>query len=732
MFKRKFPTQLQLDATDCGPTCLRIIAKHYGKLIPIDTARSISNKDRVGTSLLGLSRAAEQLGFKSIGAKVRFADLLDNTLFPCIAFWNQKHFVVVYKIKNKRVYVSDPAQGRVKYDYATFKKHWAGSERAEEGVILLLEPTEKLYDLEIDETQGKDSNSLKFIGKYLGKYRNYLVQILLGLLVGSVLQLAFPFLLQVIIDVGIKQHNVSFIYLILFAQLFLFIGATSIDVIRRFLLIHISSRINIRLLSDFFGKIFRLPVSFYDSRLTGDLFQRIQDHERIEQFLTSGTLNILFSLINILVFSAVLFIYNFSIFLIFIAGTVCFVGWILFFNRQRSAIDFQLFRQHGENTDKNLELIEGMQEIKLNNLDTRKKWEWEWLQVKLFKINLKRLKIDNWQSAGSSLINEFKNIVITFYAAMLVLTGELTLGMMLSISYILGQINVPISQLLTFIQTCQDANLSAKRINDIYNKQEEKDPALNYVKPPLATDINLEKLYFRYRANRTGSYVLSNLNLQIPHGKTTAIVGASGSGKTTLLKLLLKFYTPTHGSIKIGHQDLALIDADQWRQQIGVVLQEGYIFPDTVVNNIAATDAPVDEQRLVRAAKIANIHSFITTLPMGYQSLLGPKGISVSTGQKQRILIARAVYKDPDYLFFDEATSALDAKNERIITENLNRFLAGKTAIIIAHRLSTVKNADQIIVLHQGRIEEIGTHGELVYQQGIYYHLIKNQLELGA
>lgn len=732
MFKKKFPTYLQLDLTDCGPTCLRIISKYYGKTLGLDFAREISNKTRGGTNLLGLSEAAESIGFKSIGAKVAFDDLLDNSVFPCIAFWDQIHFVVLYKIKNNKVYISDPGKGLLTYSYSEFKKYWTGNKTGEEGVVLILEPTSTFYDSELQGEEEKGKSSWRFILGHLFRYKRYLWHVFIGLIFGSLLQLAFPFLTQAIIDVGLAQHNIDLIYLILFAQLFVFIGSLSIDIIRRVILVHISSRINIHLLSDFFNKIFKLPISFYDTRVTGDLLQRINDHERIERFLTSGTLSILFSLFNIVIFSIVLYVYSTTVFLLFLTGSIIYVAWILTFAKQRSIVDYKQFNQLSENNDKNLELINGMQEIKLNGIEVRKRWEWEWMQVKLFKITLESLKIDNWQIVGSSLINELKNILITFYTAKLVLDGQLTLGMMLSIAYIIGQINVPLTQLLIFIQTLQDAGLSAKRIQDVYKKKEESELSKINSLPPEKEKINLDHLYFQYKGSRKGHYILNDISLNIPYGKTTAIVGASGSGKTTLLKLLLKFYEPSEGEIRIGNINLADIDPQEWRKQVGVVMQEGFMFSDTIANNIAATSDVIDFPRLIQASKIANIHDYIITLPMGYNSELGTKGIILSTGQQQRVLIARAVYKNPDYLFFDEATSALDAENERIITDNLDKFLAEKTAVIIAHRLSTVKNADQIIVLENGQIQEVGKHLELVKNRGIYYELIKNQLELGA
>ena len=729
MSLKRFPNMRQLDLTDCGPICLKIISKHYGKDLSINHSRKLSKKNREGVSLLGLSEAAEEIGFQTMGIKTPFSEIKVGIELPCVAYWNQEHFVVLYKITKQFVYVSDPAQGLVKYTHKEFKKNWCGNAESEEGVLLLLEPTDRFYNLEFPKEDREQTFFL--IAKGLKKYKKLLLQVLLALLVGSILQLIFPFLTQAIIDQGISKKNLQIIYLLLAGQLFLFIGSTTIDLLRRLILMHISSRINIKLLSTFFEKVFRLPISFYDTRVTGDLLQRIDDHNRIENFLTTGTLNILFSAVNIIVFSIVLLSYDMTVFLIFIMGSLLFIGWVLIFMNKRSKLDYLRFSHLSDNSEKSLELINGMMEIKLNDMEIKKRWEWEHLQVRLFKTNLKGLKLSNWQFSGGSIINEFKNIIVTFYTATLVLEGELTLGMMLSIAYIIGQINAPIAQFTEFIQSYQDAKLSLIRINDIHRKEEEVKANKNYVEFRNG-DILLKDMWFQYFGSRKDNYVLNNLNITIPKGKTTAIVGSSGSGKTTLLKLLLNFYSPSSGMISVGDINLDSIKPSEWRRNIGVVLQEGYIFPDSIANNISGGDEFPDYNKISEAARLANIEDYIMSLPMQYQSTIGGKGLTLSTGQKQRVLIARALYRNPDFLFFDEATSALDADNERKITENLETYLKGKTAVIIAHRLSTVKNADQILVIDNGEVNEVGTHEELITMKGTYYHLIKNQLELGS
>lgn len=726
MFNR-FPHYKQYDEMDCGPACLRIISKYYGKAFSQEYLRRLCNTTRAGSSLLNVSEAAEQLGFRTIGARISYEDLAGESPFPCIALWEQKHFVVVYKIKHDKVYVSDPAHGLLVYTKEEFLKSWAVVGTS--GIILSLEVSPEFEQAE--EVSQQKPGGLRFIYKYLVRYRQLMGQLMIGLLAGSLLQLIFPFLTQSIVDVGIRHNDLNFIYLVLLAQLLLFAGKTSVEIIRGYILMHLSSRVNINLLSDFFRKLMKLPLGYFDVKMTGDILQRIADHQRVETFLTSGTLNVVFSLINLLVFSIVLIIYSPLIFSVFAVVSVIYFAWISFFMKKRATLDYKKFSQLSRYNEKNLELIGGMQEIKLHNAERKKRWQWEHQQVKLFKINLKSLALNQAQSGGASLINELKNIIISFLAARLVLDGQITLGVMLSISYIIGQLNAPILQLVEFIKSWQDARLSINRIDEIHNRPDEERPEEETVTEIPEGDIRISNLAFKYEKGAMSPQVLRNISLLIEHRKVTAIVGASGSGKTTLLKLLLRFYEPDGGTVTIGNTQLSAIRHSAWREVCGVVMQEGYIFNDTVANNIAVGAEEVDRKRLRQAARIANIHEFIETLPLSFNTKIGPNGMGLSTGQKQRILIARAVYKDPSVLFFDEATSALDAKNERTIIENLNQFFEGKTVVVIAHRLSTVKNADKIIVLDKGEIVETGTHEELILEKGYYFNLVKNQLELG-
>jgi ATP-binding cassette subfamily B protein len=728
----KFPFYHQPESMDCGATCLRMVAKFYGKSFSLADLRQISHTNREGASLLGLSDAAEKIGFHTLGVKVPYAKLTEEAPLPCIAHWNQNHYVVIYKIKKDAIYIADPGHGLLKYDKFEFLKNWK-SDGIDEGILMLLDPTPDFYDTDFlnSELKEQKTKGFPFLYKYLFAHKKLIMQLIIGLLAGSLLQLIFPFLTQSIVDIGIQNHDVNFIYLMLLAQLMLFLGRTTIEIVRSWILLHISSRINISLVSDFFIKLMRLPISYFDVKMTGDIMQRISDHQRIENFLTSSSLNTLFSLFNLIIFSIVLAWYNSAILAVFLFGSLLYFIWVLFFLKRRADLDYKRFQQGSQNQSKVVELINGMQEIKLHNAEKQKRWQWENIQVKLFKINLKSLSLTQVQNSGSSLINELKNIFITFLAAKLVLDGKITLGIMLSISYIIGQLNSPIMELVGFVQHWQDAKLSLERLGEIHNRADEEPLNKEFISDiEISKDITLSKVDFHYEGVGNPK-VLSNLSLVIPANKITAIVGSSGSGKTTLMKLLLKFYDPASGSIKMGAQNFNNLSSKAWRNHCGTVMQEGYIFGDTIASNIAVGEDNINKERLNYAVHIANIKDFIETLPLGYNTKIGMEGIGISTGQKQRILIARAVYKNPEILFFDEATSALDANNEKTIMNNLDSFFKNKTVVVIAHRLSTVKNADQIVVLENGCIIEKGNHTELTAKRGAYYELVKNQLELG-
>lgn len=727
---KKFTFYRQRDAMDCGPTCLRMITKHYGRAISLEKLRRLSETTRAGSSMHGISNSAEKIGFRTLGVRIDFNNLMENAPLPCICHWNERHFVVVYKIKNGKVYIADPAHGLLVYSVREFLDNWIGKhagEATEEGIALLLEPTPRLSDPEEDDQPVKQG--FAFLFSYIKGFRRLMLQLGLGLLAASLLQLIFPFLTQSVVDIGIQNKDIHFLYLVLIGQVFVFLGRSMIEVIRGWILLHLSTRINISLVSDFLIKLMKLPISFFDVKMTGDIMQRIGDHRRIESLLTNQSLSVLFSIFNFIVFGVVLAIYSIPVFLIFLVGTVLYFTWVSFFMKKRSDLDHKRFSQMSDERTKIMELIAGMQEIKLQNAERQKRWGWEYIQVRLFKLQIRSLRLEQVQSNGASFINELKNIIISFYTAKLVVDGELTLGMMLSVSYIIGQLNAPISQFMSFIFSLQDARISLERLAEIHNKEEEEPEGENRLEElPDNHTLRLEGVSFRY----TGSeqQILKEINLTIPANKMTAIVGASGSGKTTLMKLLLRFYEPESGKIKVGESDLNVFTQRVWREHCGSVMQEGFIFNDTIAQNIAIGDDYIDKGKLKQAVHVANIREFIEELPLSYNTKIGTEGTGMSGGQKQRVLIARAVYKNPSFLFFDEATSSLDAHNEKIIMENLDDFFKGRTAVVIAHRLSTVKNADQIVVLDKGRIIEKGTHYELLELRGSYYNLVRNQLDL--
>ena len=726
----------QRDAMQCGVAALTMVCRHFGARYSLDFVSKFCHATTEGVSLKGISDAAERLGLETCGARVSPSQLAAAPL-PAILHWNQNHFVVLHKVSRsgRRFHIADPGKGLYSLSESEFRQHWISTSRdgKEMGVALFLEPTEKFGEMEDDVWSGEEQRSFRFLFGYVRQYRKYFLQITLGLLLACILQLILPFLTQSIVDVGIRHENVGFIWLILLGELMIVAGRTATDFIRRWLLLHISMRINISLLSDFFIKLLKLPMSFFDTKLTGDLLQRMGDHNRVQSFLTSQLLNVVFTVFSFLIFGVVLFIYDGLIFLIFLLGSVAYGAWIATFLRRRKVIDYELFEQQAINQNRTFQFITSMQEIKLQDCERRRRWEWEDCQADLFTVQMKSLRLQQTQEAGSIFINEVKNILITVFAATAVIHGEITLGAMLAIQYIVGQLNSPVAQLMQFVFSLQDVKISLERINEIHGGRNEEPERERLTDFPAGEPrgIVFRNVSFRYDPHALRK-TIDGVSIDIPEGKVTAIVGASGSGKTTLLKLMLGYYPLEEGAVEVTGKPLSDYNMKWWRRHCGVVMQDGVIFSESIARNIAVDDNEIDSERLERAARIACIHDYVMSLPLRYDTKVGKDGRGLSQGQRQRILIARAVYRNPDFIFLDEATNSLDAKNERVIVENLAEFYKGKTVVVVAHRLSTVSNADNIIVLDDGKVVETGTHDELTVKRGAYYNLVRNQLELGS
>lgn len=685
-------------------------------------------------SLLGISDAAESIGFRTTGVKVTWRQMVEEMPLPCIVHWNQRHFVVVYDVVKKhgvyKVMVADPASGLLEYTEEDFRGLWLESERKTEGIALILEPTPKFYEEEGDDE--RRHYGFGYVLKYLRPYRTYIIQILLAMLTASVISLLMPFITQSVVDKGIGTGSLSLIVVLLIAQLTLTLGGLANNLIRSWLMLHTTSRVSISLISDFLCKLMRLPIAFFDSKMVGDIMQRIGDYNRIQTFLTGSLLSMVIAVVSFVVYGLIMAGYNATIFIVFLIGASLYVLWVLLFMKRRRKLDYMRFQQASANQSNIVQLIGGMQEIKLNNCEKQKRWEWEAIQARLFKVGVKSLTLGQVQEIGSTFIDQTKNILMSFIAAKSVIDGGMTLGMMMALQYIMGQINAPISQFISFVQSAQDASISLDRLGEIHEMKDEEPAEEERIKDiPSDADIVFRDVVFQYDGPHSPR-VLDEVSLTIPSGKVTAIVGASGSGKTTMLKMMLGFYPPVSGEVLLGNVSLKNYSESRWRARCGTVMQEGYIFSDTIAANIAVSEEYPDMERVRWAVGVSNIKYWIEGLPLGYGTKIGADGHGLSSGQKQRILIARAAYKDSRYLFFDEATNSLDANNERTIMENLERLFSEKTVVVVAHRLSTVKNADNIIVLDKGRIAEQGTHSQLTALRGKYYELVKNQLELGG
>lgn len=736
MFPKPFPFFRQLDSMDCGAACLKMVSSYYGSSYSIQFIREKCGITRQGVSALGICDAAEEIGLKSFVIDVSYESLIEEVSLPCIIHWRQRHFVVVYKANEKYVWVADPAVGRIKYSKEKFLEGWLYNKRFNketeaQGYVILLELAHEIPQKK--DQQQKPIYDLKFLFPYVRNFKSQIVQIVLSILVSSLLLICIPFFTQALVDKGIKTRNLNFIYLILAGQLMLFFSQTLMEITRRWLILFITRRMNIAIISDFLLKLMRLPIAFFDSKKQADLTIRIDDQRQVENFLSNTSLNMLFSLVNILLFGGILLYYNYILFITFMTGSIIYFIWVMLFVNERVVLSYRRRDEQVENRSSVLQLINGIQEIKLNNSEKKRRWEWESVQSRIYNTSMKELRIEQIQVVGGNFIMQITYLLITAAAAMAVVKGNLTLGMMLSTQYIIGQLTIPINNFVTFIQGAKEAKISIERLGEVFNLSEEsKGNHVSDQKNDNNSDLTLNKLSFRY-GSATSLLTLKDLNLVIPYGKITAIVGTSGSGKTTLVKLLLKFYQASTGNIMVGEQDINNFSDTYWRDKCGVVMQDGFIFADTILRNITESNQgyEIDKARLQQAVRIANLEEMIEALPLGFQTNISMGGINLSGGENQRILIARAVYKNPEYLFFDEATSALDANNEKIIMENLNEFFTGKTVVIIAHRLSTVKNADNIIVLEKGAIIEQGNHSQLVNKKGSYFRLVKNQLELG-
>ena len=726
-----FPFVKQHDGMQCGISCISMICRFFGKKIPLNILEQYCSASKEGVSLKGLADLCDILGLEYTAGKVTVSELIDCPL-PCILHWKQNHFVVLYKIdrNGKRFWIADPAKGKYKLSFEEFQNNWIStvSQNKDKGIAMFVDKTNKFEELDISELNNK--RSLKFLWKYVIQYKQYFIQIILGLGLGCLLQLLMPFLTQWIVDIGIKHKDIKFIWLVLLGELMIVIGRSASDFIRGWLLLHISMRINISIVSDFLIKLLKLPMSFFETKLLGDLLQRMGDHSRIQTFLTNQVLGIVFTILSFFIFGTVLFIYNVPIFLIFLTGFVLYAIWIFNFLSKRRVLDYQLFEQQGISQNKTYQFMTNIPEIKLQDCEKRRRWEWEDSQAELFRVQMKSMKLQQTQEAGNILINEIKNILITVFAATAVINGQITLGAMLAIQYIVGQLNSPIEQLMQFVYSLQDVMISLERINEVheYKNEDELERELNEFVDK--SSILFKDVDFKYDVHSLRN-TISKIHFTIPEGKVTAIVGASGSGKTTLVKLMLGYYPVLKGEIIIAGENINKYNLKWWRRHCGVVMQDGVIFSESIARNIAIDDKEINIKRLEEAAKIACIHDYIMSLPLKYNTLIGLDGVGLSQGQKQRILIARAVYKNPKFIFLDEATNSLDAKNERDIVENLNKFFKGRTVVVVAHRLSTVKDADEIIVMEKGEIVETGSHSELIEKRGYYYKLVKNQLELG-
>ncbi len=726
---KQFPSDRQLDTMDCGPACLKVIAKFYGRYFSLQFLRDKCGISKEGISFLDLSHAAEEIGLRTLSIKVSLNDLSTKVPLPCIIHWSNNHFIVVYKVTKKRVHASDPAKGLVAYSYDEFKKNWykAGENV---GVLLAIEPQADFRQKNPHE-KAIQRRTFQSLIAYFTPYKKSFINLFAVMLIVTVLQAVLPFISKAVIDVGIQTNDIDFINIVLIANIVILVSITFSNAVRDWILLHITARVNIALISDYLIKLMKLPIQFFETKMTGDILQRANDHERIRSFIMNNSLNLIFSTITFAVFAVILFIFNNYIFYTFLIGSILYVLWVLAFLRIRKKLDWEYFELVAKNQSYWVETISSIQDIKINNYERAKRWKWEDIQARLYKVNLNVLSINNAQNLGAQFIDSLKNLLITFFCAKAVIAGEITFGVMISTQFIIGMLSAPVQQFIQFIVSAQFAQISFLRLNEIHQlEDEDANTGTNSIELPEVKDIILDNVAFQYSIN--SPHVLKGIRMMIPAGRVTAVVGDSGSGKSTLLKLLLRLYKPSHGEISIGGMNINNISLKQWRDKCGAVMQDGKIFNDTILTNIVLDDEKIDYQLLKHAVQTANIATEIAQLPLGYQTVMGEMGRGLSGGQKQRILIARALYKNPDYLFFDEATNSLDTINEQKIVAALENVFKGKTVIVVAHRLSTIRKADQIIVMKDGMLVEVGNHETLLKQRGRYYQLVQAQMDLSA
>lgn len=729
-----FPIDRQLDVMDCGPASLKMVAKYYGKYYSLQYLRDLCGNTREGVSLAGISHGAETIGLRSLAAHCTLQDIVEKVPLPVIIHWDNSHFVVLYNVKQKRngnlkFYIADPAKGYISYNQNEFEEKWIKrNENKTSGVALLLQPQADFKQRQAGE-KAERGRHLENIMGYFIPYKKSFYYLGTVMLLITGMQAVLPFISKAVIDVGIQTQDVNFINIVLIANLALIVSITLSSAVRDWILQHMSSRINIALISDYLIKLMKLPVSFFENKMLGDILQRANDHERIRSFIMNNSLNLVFSTLTFLIFSVILLIYNTTIFYIFIVGSTLYILWVMGFLKLRKKLDWDYFELTAKNQSYWVETINGIQDIKINNYEQAKRWKWEGIQARLFKVNLRMLGINNVQNLGASFIDSVKNLLITFFCAKAVIAGEITFGVMISTQFMIGMLNGPVQQLISFMVSFQFAQISFLRLNEIQMlKDEDEDTGNNDLALTGKKDIVVKNVSFHY--TQVSPLILQNIHLVIPEGKVTAIVGDSGSGKSTLLKLLLRLYKPSYGEILIGGMNINNIGLRQWREKCGAVMQDGKIFNDTILNNIVLDDEKLDNDKLRNAVTAANIGYEIEQLPLGYQTKMGEDGRGLSGGQKQRVLIARALYKNPDILFFDEATNALDTINEQKITSALDEVFHGKTVIVVAHRLSTIRRADQIVVMKDGHVVETGNHTTLMERRGRYFQLVESQSEV--